>query len=167
MAVLCVTVALLALVWIEAFGSSSGASVLLIPVAVVVGSVVLWWVSAMVTVAYVLPVVALAQWFARRTGRGRQWPWVVASAALGLLPVAGLPTMARILRGGFGDWRQVAVEGLLFAGALWVVSTPAALAAHVTVLREDAGEPIRPVGDILLWGLLGLLVELTVWLACI
>lgn len=167
MAVLCVTVAALALVWIEAFGSSPGAALLLIPVAAVVVPVVLWWASAAVTVAYVLPAVVLAHWFARRTGRRRQWWWVAASTAFGLLPVVGLPTMARILHGGLHDWRQIAVEGLVFAGVLWVVATPAALAAHMTVLREDAGDPVRPVGDILLWGTLGLSIELTGWLACL
>ncbi|PKV89137.1 hypothetical protein BX283_6770 [Streptomyces sp. TLI_146] len=167
MAVLCVTVAALALVWIEWFGSSLGAAVLLIPVAVVVGPVVLWSVSAAVTVAYVLPAVALAHWFVRRTGRTNQWRWVAASTALGLLPAVGLPTMARILHGGLHDWRQIAVQGLVFAGVLWVVATPAALAAHMAVLREGAGEPVRPVGDILLWGTLGLSIELTGWLACL
>ncbi|WP_229847787.1 hypothetical protein [Streptomyces melanogenes] len=161
------TVAALVLIWIEAFGGSPEGAAVLIPVAVVAGPVMFVSVSAAVTVAYVLPAVALAHWFARRTGRRRQWRWVAASGALGLLPAAGLPTLFRILHGGLHDWRRIAVEGLVFAGVLWIVATPAAVAAHMTVLREDAGDPIRPVGDILLWGTLGLSIELTGWLACL
>ncbi|GAA3017603.1 hypothetical protein Sfulv_61690 [Streptomyces fulvorobeus] len=62
------------------------------------------------------------------------------------------------------EWRQLALDGLLFAGVLWAASAPASLAVHMTVLREEAGRPVRPVGDILLWGTLGLSIELTAFL---
>ncbi len=93
------------------------------------------------------------------------WCWVAASTALGLLPAVGLPTGIWMLRGGAHDCRQVAMEGLLFAGALWTASLPASLAVHTTVLREDAGNPVRPTGDILIWGTLLLASEVTVLLA--
>ncbi|WP_406386985.1 hypothetical protein [Streptomyces sp. NBC_01618] len=72
-----------------------------------------------------------------------------------------------MLQSGFHDWQQLARDGLLFAGALWAASAPASFAVHVTVLREDAGRPVRPVGHILLWGTLALSIELTAWLACL
>ncbi|MFF3123814.1 hypothetical protein ACFVRD_16015 [Streptomyces sp. NPDC057908] len=167
MAVLCVVIAALAPAWTGGFGSDPTA-VVLFPVALAVGLPVLWGASALLTAAYILPTVALGHWAGRLAGHGRRWWWwVAASSALGLLPAAGLPTMARMLHSGFRDWRQLAMDGLLFAGALWAVSTPASFAVHMTVLREDAGRPVRPVGHILLWGTLALSIELTVWLACL
>ncbi|WP_256102521.1 hypothetical protein [Streptomyces sp. Ncost-T10-10d] len=151
MAVLCVVIAALALAWTGRFGSLP-AAVVLFPVTLAVGLPVLWGVSVLLTAAYILPTVALGHWFGRLAGHGRRWWWVAAGTALGLLPAAGLPTMARMLHVGFRDWRQLAMDGLLFAGALWAASTPASIAVHLTVLREDAGRPVRPVGHILLRG---------------
>ncbi|MDI3418364.1 hypothetical protein [Streptomyces luteolus] len=131
------------------------------------GLVTIGTLSALLTAAYVLPTLALGHWLARRTGHGelggrRPWRWVVAGTTLGLLPTAVLPTLARPLIAGGPDSRQVIGEGLVFAAALWATSTPAALAAHTTLRREAAERPIRPVGAILLGGVLVLSVELTV-----
>lgn len=63
------------------------------------------------------------------------------------------------------QWRHLALYGLLSACALGAASAPASVAVHMTMLREDAGRPVRPVGDILLWGTLALSVELTACLA--
>lgn len=63
------------------------------------------------------------------------------------------------------QWRHLALYGLLSACALGAASAPASVAVHMTMLREDAGRPIRPVGDILLWGTLALSVEFTACLA--
>ncbi|MFF0450294.1 hypothetical protein ACFYT4_28600 [Streptomyces sp. NPDC004609] len=156
--------AALALAWTGRSGSQPTA-VALFPVTLAVGLPVLWGASALLTAAYILPAVALGHWFGRLTGHGKRWWWVAASTALGLLPAAGLPTMARILHSEFRDWRQLTMDGLVFAGALWAASTPASIAVHMAVLREDAGHPVRPVGHILLWGTLALSVELTAWLA--
>lgn len=159
MAVLCVVIAAMAPVWAGRFAGPAGSTML--PLALVLGPPVLLGASALLTAAYILPTVALGHWLGRLTGHGRRWWWAAAGATLGLLPAVGLPTMLRMSQSGIHEWRQLAMEGLLFAGVLWVVSVPAAFAVHMTVLREHAGRPVRPVGGILLWGTLGLSVELT------
>jgi hypothetical protein len=164
MAVLCVVIAALALAWTGKLDSLP-AGVALLPLTLVVGLPVLLAASALLTTAYILPTVALGHWFGRLAGHGRRWWWVAVSTALGLLPAVGLPTMARMSQSGIHEWRRLALDGLLFAGALWAASAPASLAVHMTVLREEAGRPVRPVGDILLWGTLGLSIELTTLLA--
>lgn len=164
MAVLCVVIAALALAW-AGWLARLPTGVALLPLTLVVGLPVLLGSSALLTGAYILPTVALGHWFGRRAGHGRRWWWVAASTALGLLPAVGLPTMARMSQSGVHEWRQLAMDGLLFAGVLWAASAPASFAVHMTVLREDAGCPVRPVGDILLWGGLGLSIELTTLLA--
>ncbi|MFJ8864250.1 hypothetical protein ACIRD6_00575 [Streptomyces sp. NPDC102473] len=158
------TIAALALAWT---GRLPGlpANIVLLPLTLVVGLPVLLSASALLTAAYVLPTVALGHWLGRLAGHGRKWWWVTVSTALGLLPAVGLPTMARMSQSGIHEWRQLVMDGLLCAGVLWAASAPASLAVHMTVLREDAGRPVRPVGDILLWGTLGLSVELTALLA--
>ncbi|MET9587999.1 hypothetical protein ABZY10_33925 [Streptomyces sp. NPDC006539] len=164
MAVLCVVITALALAWAGRLaGLPTGGA--LLPLTLVVGLPVLLGASALLTAAYVLPTVVLGHWFGRLAGHGRRWWWVAVSTALGLLPAVGLPTMARMSQSGIHEWRQLAMDGLLFAGVLWAVSAPASFAVHMTVLREDAGRPVRPVGDILLWGTLGLSIELTALLA--
>ncbi|WP_328624689.1 hypothetical protein OHA88_06990 [Streptomyces sp. NBC_00353] len=166
MAVLCVVITALALAWTGRLaGLPTGGA--LLPLTLVVGLPVLLGASALLTAAYILPTVALGHWFARLAGHGRRWWWVAVSTALGLLPAVGLPTMARMSQSGIHEWRQLAVDGLLFAGVLWAATAPASFAVHMTVLREDAGRPVRPVGDILLWGTLGLSIELTALLACL
>ncbi|MEW1692951.1 hypothetical protein ACIQOF_33130 [Streptomyces sp. NPDC091265] len=166
MAVLCVVVAALTLAWTGRLASLP-AAVALLPLTLMVGLPVLLAASALLTAAYILPTVALGHWFGRLAGHGRRWWWVAVGTALGPLPAVGLPTMARMSQSGFHEWRQLAMDGLLCAGVLWVASAPASFAVHVTVLREDAGRPVRSVGDILLWGALGLSVELTALLACL
>lgn len=124
------------------------------------GLPVLWGASALLTAVYVLPAVALGHWFGRLAGHGKRWWWVAATTAPGLLPAAALITVVRMLQGGNPDWRLLSL-----AGALGAASTPAAVAVHVTVLREDAGRPVRPVGGILLWAALALSAEFTACLA--
>ncbi|MFJ8863779.1 hypothetical protein ACIRD8_35895 [Streptomyces sp. NPDC102451] len=164
MAVLCVAIAALALAWTGRLASLP-AGIALLPLALVIGLPVLLAASALLTAAYVLPTVALGHWLGRRTGHGRRWRWVAVSTALGLLPVVGLLTMARMSLSGIHEWRQLAMDGLQCAGVLWTASAPASFAVHMTVLREDAGRPVQPVGDVLLWGTLGLSIELTALLA--
>ncbi|MFC8535865.1 hypothetical protein ACFUJY_18185 [Streptomyces sp. NPDC057249] len=125
------------------------------------GVPVLCVLSGLVTVAYVLPLVALAHRFGRRGGRGERRRHVVAATFLGLLPAAVLPTLVLVARSGGGEWRQLAANGAVAAAALWTATAPAALAVHLTLRRERAGRPVRPVIDILLWGTLGLGVEYT------
>ncbi|MFJ4839329.1 hypothetical protein [Streptomyces sp. NPDC088746] len=164
MAVLCVVIAALALACTGRLaGVPTGGA--LLPLTLVVGLPALLGASALLTAAYILPTVALGHWFGRLAGHGRKWWWVAVSTVLGLLPVAGLPTIFRMSQSGNHEWRQLAVDGLLFAGVLWAASAPASFAVHMTVLREDAGRPVRPVGGILLWGALGLSIELSALLA--
>ncbi|MFD3437048.1 hypothetical protein ACFWU3_06030 [Streptomyces sp. NPDC058685] len=157
-------IAALALAWTGRLAGPP-AGIALHPLTPVVGLPVLLAVSALLTAAYVLPTVALGHWFGRRAGHGRRWWWVAVGTAVGLLPAVGLPTMARMSQSGIHEWRQLAMDGLLFAGVLWAASAPASLAVHMAVLREDEGRPVRPVGDILLWGTLGLSIEFTALLA--
>ncbi|MDQ8706500.1 hypothetical protein RCO28_29100 [Streptomyces sp. LHD-70] len=92
---------------------------------------------------------------------------MVVGTALGLISTAVLPTLVRLLVAGGSDLRQALGEGLVFPAALWVTSTPAALAAHTTLQREAAERPVRPVGAILLGGVLVFAVELTVLAAAL
>ncbi len=102
--------------------------------------------SAVVTVALVLPSVALGHWLGLRRGSGRRW-WVAVATAAVLLPAAGLPWAAAAVYGRGG------LPGLLlFATVLYALSLPAALAAHTTVLRADAGRPVRSTGWFLGYG---------------
>lgn len=165
MAVVCVVIAALTPALIARSGPPSGGA--LLPLALVVGLPLLWGASALLTAVYVLPTVALGHWLGRLAGHGRRWWWVTAGTTVGLLPILGLATVARILQSGTHEWLQLSKESVLFAGALWAASVPASLAVHATVLREDAGRPVRPVGDILLWGTLALSIELTAWFACL
>lgn len=163
MAVLCVVMAALVPVWIAwSDGTSPGAA--LIPLSLV-GLPVLLGASALLTAVYVLPTVALGHWFGRLAGHGRRWWWVTATTTLGLLPAAALIAVVGALQGGSREWRHLTLYGLLSACALGAASAPASVAVHMTMLREDAGRPVRPVGDILLWGTLALSVELTACLA--
>lgn len=138
----------------------------MLPITLVVGLAVLLGASALLTAVYVLPTVALGHWFGRLAGHGRRW-WWVAATTLGLLPAAALITIAHILVSGCHAWQQHTLDGLLLACAIGATSTPASVAVHMTMLREDAGSPVRPVGDILLWGSLALSAELTACLACL
>lgn len=135
------------------------------PLALALGLPALLGASALLTAVYVLPTVALGHWFGRLAGQGRRWWWVAASTALGMLPAAALTVMVRVLQSGSLAWQQLALDGRLFAGAVGAASTPASVAVHMTMLREDAGSPVRPVGGILLWGTLALSAEVTVCLA--
>ncbi|MFF4249393.1 hypothetical protein ACFYY2_33745 [Streptomyces sp. NPDC001822] len=146
------------------FTASDGVLLLLV-FTLMIGPPVLLATSALLTVAYILPTVALGHWLGSRAGHGKTWWWVAISSAAGLLPAVVLAAMVRMSQSGIHAWWHFAVDGFLFAGVLWVASAPAALAVHVTVLREDRGRPVRPAGDILLWGALGLSIELTVLLA--
>ena len=131
----------------------------------VIGPPVLVAASALLTAVY-RPAGCGFGALVRAARRAREKVVVVAvSTALGLLPAVGLLTVVRLLQGGVHEWRQLAMDGLLFAGVLWTISAPASLAVHMTVLREDAGRPVRPVVDILLWGTLLLAIEVTVLLA--
>lgn len=166
MAVLCVALAALTPAWVAWLGGgpSPGVGVLLTLVA---GLPALLGASALLTAVYVLPTVALGHWFGRLAGHGRRWWWVAATTTLGLLPAAALITIAHILVSGSHAWQQHTLDGLLLAGTLGAASTPASVAVHMTMLREDTGSPVRPVGDILLWGSLALSAELTACLACL
>lgn len=162
MAVLCVVLPAMAVAvaWAARLVGAPEGVLLLILFTLVVGPPVLLAVSALLTAVYVLPTVALGHRLGRLSGHGRRWWWVVAGTALPPLPVIGLPVAALMLRNGTHEWRQLAMAGSLTAGALWAASVPACLAVHMAVLREDEGRPVRPVGDILIWGTLGLSVEL-------
>lgn len=87
---------------------------------------------------------------------------VAAGAALGFLPAFGPPAVARMPQSGIHEWRQLAMDGLLFTGVPWTASGPASLAVLMTVLRGYAGCSARPVGDNLLCRILGLTIELAV-----
>ncbi|MEV6260662.1 hypothetical protein AB0M42_07850 [Streptomyces sp. NPDC051784] len=165
MAVLCVVIPVMAVAAADRLLIASDGVLLLLILTLTIGPPVLWGASALLTVAYVLPTVALGHWLGSRAGHGKTWWWVTIGTALGLLPAVALPTMVRMSRSGMHTWWQLAMDGLLFAGVLWVAATPAALAVHVAVVREDGGRPVRPVVDILLWGSLGLLIEITALLA--
>ncbi|MFG3280507.1 hypothetical protein [Streptomyces sp. NPDC048111] len=141
-------------------------AVMLVPVALAVGVPLLIGVSALLTAAYVLPAVALGHWLAGRPGRAGGRRWVVVGSVLGLLPVVGLPTAVCMLRSGTRAWPQLALDGGLLAGCLWLLGAPALCAVHLTVRREDAGRPVRPVGRILGWGILALTLGLVAGLVC-
>lgn len=164
-AVLCVVTTAMTVAAAEWLVSASDGMLPFLLFMLVIGPPVLVAAGALLTAVYVLPAVVLGHWFGRRAGHGRRWWWVAVSTALGLLPAVGLLTVVRLLQGGVHEWRQLAMDGLLFAGVLWTISAPASLAVHMTVLREDAGRPVRPVVDILLWGTLLLAIEVTVLLA--
>jgi hypothetical protein len=164
MAVLCVVMAVLMPVC-TAWSSGPSSEVLPLLLALAAGPPVLWGASAILTAVYVLPAVALGHWLGRLAGHGRRWWWVAATTTLGMLPAATLITMIRVGQSGSHEWQQLAVDAMLFAGAVGAASAPAAVAVHLTMLREDAGSPVRPVGAILLWGTLALSAELTAFLA--
>lgn len=164
MAALSVVLAASAPVW-AAWSDSPPSGLAQFLFTAVVGIPVLLGASALLTAVYVLPAVALGHWFGRLAGHGRRWWWVAATSTLGLLPAAALITVIRVLQSGSHEWQQLALRTALFAGALGAASTPAAIAVHMTVLREDAGSPVRPAGDILLWGTLAVSAELTACLA--
>lgn len=168
MAVLCVVMPALtpALSWTGLIGGASPGG-LLLPFALVIGLPLLVGASALLTAVYILPTVALGHWLGRLAGHGRKWWYALAGTAVGLLPVVGLPAVARMSQSGIHEWGRLAADGLLVAAALWLASAPASIAVHVTVLREEAGRPVRPVGGILLWGTLGLTVEGTAWVMCL
>ncbi|WP_285565476.1 hypothetical protein [Streptomyces sp. RTGN2] len=168
MAVLCVVMPALApaLSWTGLIGGASPGG-LLLPLALVIGLPLLVGASALLTAVYILPTVALGHWLGRLAGHGRKWWYALAGTAVGLLPVVGLHAVARMSQSGIHGWGRLAADGLLAAAALWVASAPASIAVHVTVLREEAGRPVRPVGGILLWGTLGLTVEGTAWVMCL
>ncbi|TXS42411.1 hypothetical protein [Streptomyces sp. OR43] len=165
MAVLCVVIAALVPAWTAWSGGGSSPGVGALSLVMVLGLPALLGGSALLTAVYVLPTVALGHWFGRLAGQGRRWWWVAATTALGLLPAAALTVMVRVLRSGSPAWQQLALEVLLFAGAVGAVSMPASVAVHLTMLREDAGRPVRPVGGILLWGALALSGEVTACMA--
>ncbi|MEV6161955.1 hypothetical protein AB0L71_08515 [Streptomyces sp. NPDC052052] len=120
----------------------------------------LLFVGSLLSAAYVLPSVALGHWLGVCRGDGRRWWWVVLAALLVLVPVMGLPLIGALcVRGAeFRPWQDISAW-LLCASALYFVGVPAALAAHRTVVLEDAGRPARSVGPILGYGVLVLLVE--------
>ncbi|MFH8471561.1 hypothetical protein [Streptomyces sp. NPDC018000] len=86
---------------------------------------------------------------------------MATAGSLVLAPVVGtLLIVAFYGRGpAYISWQDI-LDWLLYASALYCISMPAALAAHITVLRADAGHPVRSVGQILGYGSLLLLVEL-------
>lgn len=119
-------------------------------------------VSSVVTAVCVLPSVVLGHWLGRRGENGERWWWVAAAAGPGVLPAVGLSLAAVAVygQGGVLGSRQDALGRLLYAAVLYAVSVPAALAAHATILRADAGRPVRPVGRVLGYGALVLVTEL-------
>ncbi|MGW1652706.1 hypothetical protein [Streptomyces atratus] len=157
----------MAVLWVEGFGLllamplfgvvPEARSVVLLPLVLLA----LLFIGSLVSATYVLPSVALGHWLGERWGSGRRWWWVVTAAVLVLVPIVGLPlVVAFCVRGpAFSSWQDI-LDGLLYASALYCISIPAALAAHSTVLRANAGRPVRSVGKILGYGSLVLLVEL-------
>ncbi|MFG2564192.1 hypothetical protein ACGFR6_01975 [Streptomyces sp. NPDC048567] len=154
-AVLCVALLASAPLWSGLLAAPEGSLVVML----VAGAPLLWVLSTLLTFVYVLPLVAAAHWSGRRRGRGARRRYVVAATLLGAPAAAGLPTLVLMARAGAGEWGQLAAHGALVAAVLWAVSAPAALAVHLTLRRERAGRPVRPVVDILLWGTLALGVE--------
>ncbi|MGW0551349.1 hypothetical protein [Streptomyces altiplanensis] len=131
----------------------------------------LLFAGSLITAACVLPSVALGHWLEKRWGSGRRWWWVAAATMLVALSAVGLSLLVVALYGqgaALGSWRE-AFGWLGYVAVLFCASLPATLAAHMTVLRADAGRPIRPVGQILGYGSLALLTEsvgvLVVWTA--
>ncbi|MFJ1545797.1 hypothetical protein [Streptomyces sp. NPDC088246] len=157
----------MAVLWVEGFGLllamplfgvvPEARSVFVLPLVLLA----LLFIGSLVSAAYVLPSVALGHWMGERWGSGRRWWWVVTAAVLVLVPVVGLPLVVAFYGRGpvFSSWQDI-LDWLLYASALYCISIPAVLAAHRTVLREDAGHPVRSVGQILGYGSLVLLVEL-------
>ncbi|WP_215456245.1 hypothetical protein [Streptomyces sp. ATCC 21386] len=100
--------------------------------------------AALMTVAYVLPAVALAAWTARQlTGRVAWW-WIPPACTLWVLPALAVPS-----------W-------LLPGLAFYAAALPAALVTHHTLVRADMGRPVQPCAAILLWGTLATLCLLLV-----
>ncbi|WP_432103026.1 hypothetical protein [Streptomyces sp. bgisy091] len=161
MAMLCVVIPAVALAWaVWLVDASTGAGPLLL-FTLLIGPPAFLAASAVLTAVCVLPSVALGHRLGLLAGHGKRWWWVAVSNGLILLPTSGLPSLAGISQSSPHEWRQLVLEGLLFAGTLWVVSIPASTAVHIAVLRAEEGRPVRPVMDILLWGTLGLLIEIT------
>ncbi|MFF9041200.1 hypothetical protein ACF090_37710 [Streptomyces sp. NPDC014892] len=99
----------------------------------------LLFAATVVTVAYVLPAVALAHWTARQLTGGVAWWWIPPACTLWVLPALAVPS-----------WR---LPGL----ACYAVALLPALAAHHTLVRADAGRPVQPCAAILTWGTLAAL----------
>ncbi|MGR8009253.1 hypothetical protein [Streptomyces hypolithicus] len=120
---------------------------------------------SLVTALHVLPSLALGHWLGKRWGDGKRWWWVAAGVAVGLVPATGLPMLAWY---GLGDGpfsQADAVGWPASAGVLFGSALPAALAAHATVLREEAGRPVRPVARIIAWGALAVSTTFVIALA--
>ncbi|MEE1761759.1 MULTISPECIES: hypothetical protein [unclassified Streptomyces] len=95
--------------------------------------------AALMTVAYVLPAVALAHWTARQvTGRVAWW-WIPPACTLWVLPALAVPS-----------W-------LLPGLAFYAAALPPALITHHTLVRADMGRPVQPCAAIILWGTLATL----------
>ncbi|OKJ68572.1 hypothetical protein [Streptomyces sp. CB02460] len=163
-AVLCVALLASVPLWSGRLAAPEESVGLTLALVLVAGAPLLWALSGLVTLVYVLPLVAMAHRFGRRSGRGERRRYVWAATLLGLLPAAVLPTLVLMVRAGTGEWLQLAAKGASAAAALWIATAPAVLAVHLTLGRERTGRPVRPVVDILLWGTLGLCVEYAGWL---
>ncbi|MFF6781266.1 hypothetical protein [Streptomyces sp. NPDC012510] len=102
----------------------------------------LLFAATVLTVAYVLPAVALAHWTARQlTGRTAWW-WIPPACSPWVLPGLAVPS-----------WHLAALG--LYAAVL-----APALAVHHTVVRADEGRPVQPCAAILTWGTLAVLCVL-------
>ncbi|MEV5600561.1 hypothetical protein AB0L33_03835 [Streptomyces sp. NPDC052299] len=160
MAVLCVAFLASGPLWSGPLAGPEQSTAVLL----VVGAPLLWALSALVTVVYVLPLVVVAHWFGRCRRRGERRRYVVAATLLGVLATAGLPTLVLSVRAEADEWSRLAAHGALVAAVLWTATAPAALAVDHVLLRERAGRPVRAVADVLLRGTLGLCVEYVGWL---
>ncbi|QFQ98225.1 hypothetical protein F9278_20740 [Streptomyces phaeolivaceus] len=106
--------------------------------------VLVLFAATVLTVAYVLPAVALAHWTARQlTGRTAWW-WVPPACTLWVLPALAVPSLH------------------LPALAVYATALPPALAAHHTLARADMGRPVQPCAAILTWGALAVLCVVVV-----
>ncbi|MGW2472602.1 hypothetical protein [Streptomyces sp. NPDC001665] len=164
MAVLCLTLLASVPLWPGRPAAPEESAAFTYAFTLAVGAPLLWALSALVTFVYVLPLVAMAHRFGRRSGRGERRRYVWAATLVGLLPVAALPVLVLMARAGAGEGLRVAAEGAPAVVVLWIATAPAVMAVHLTVRRERAGRPVRPVADLLLWGTLGLCVEYVGWL---
>ncbi|MFF3981219.1 hypothetical protein [Streptomyces sp. NPDC001828] len=134
--------------------------VALLPFTLVLCLPVLLGLSAALTAFYTLPVVIFSHWTCHRyripVSRGGKW--VAACSTLAAFLAVAVPWCAA--EAYEATW-GLEYAGSWFAvmGCLWAVATPAALAAHVTIIRENSGHPVRPIGRIAGWGMLALTTE--------
>ncbi|MFD5098771.1 hypothetical protein [Streptomyces albidochromogenes] len=130
---------------------------------------VVFCLGTLVTATYVLPSVALGHLLGNRWAGGRRWWLLVPAAGVMLVPVVGLPLLLVACHGSASVFasRQNMLDWSLYAAVLYGVCLPAALTAHVTVLRTDAGRPGVSVGRIVAYGSLALVVECGVVVAAL